>query len=377
MIILFIIFSIISIWLLIAYGMKKTIFQHLPWLWENIGKPLRDYMLVTSVRKITLAYFSLVSGLSVSLPLRKFSACVANGESIGWLSVELDDSNIDLYTCITIVAATVAYVWFLKYETAVLNSNNKSWIDKLMKKIDDAINFLSLIALSKKGCQVRFADGSSEIVINPLFKMATYKHKEDCIVEEPSADEKKKRAMDAVIQGSLSSVYMQSIVENSIQRVQPLNFYVCIGKELKSYAPIKVSLMCTNRDPLDDVYLQIEADNNAVEIIDTNRDVNTLNTDMFALKKRLDNRRVEDNKVKVHIPYINGGMEYHVETFYVKAPHDCKAFNLIWRLNARSYQQDGTLHVSVNPRYVHNERTSCKDIVGTVIEDYEEDIIQE
>ena len=98
---------------------------------------------------------------------------------------------------------------------------------------------------------------------------------------------------------------------------------------------------------------------------------------MFALKKRLDNRRVEDNKVKVHIPYINGGMEYHVETFYVKAPHDCKAFNLIWRLNARSYQQDGTLHVSVNPRYVHNERTSCKDIVGTVIEDYEEDIIQE
>ena len=83
MTILFIIFSIISIWLLIAYGMKKTIFQHLPWLWENIGKPLRDYMLVTSVRKITLAYFSLVSGLSVSLPLRKFSACVANGESIG------------------------------------------------------------------------------------------------------------------------------------------------------------------------------------------------------------------------------------------------------------------------------------------------------
>ena len=138
---------------------------------------------MTSVRKITLAYFSLVSGLSVSLPLRKFSACVANGESIGWLSVELDDSNIDLYTCITIVAATVAYVWFLKYETAVLNSNNKSWIDKLMKKIDDAINFLSLIALSKKGCQVLFADGSSEIVINPLFKMATYKHKEDCIVE--------------------------------------------------------------------------------------------------------------------------------------------------------------------------------------------------
>lgn len=125
------------------------------------------------------------------------------------------------------------------------------------------------------------------------------------------------------------------------------------------------------------MHVQIEADNNKVVILDTNRDVGAINADLIELKHRFENRRIKDNKVKIYTDSINGGMVYNIETFYIKTPHDCNAFNLIWRVNARSFQTEGMLHIKVSPYYVNEERTTDKGLFGTVIEDYEEDIIQE
>jgi len=376
MIIIFLIIAVISIGLLIAYWRKKPIFRHIPWLWNNIGRPLRDYLLVTSVRKITLAYFTLISGLSISIPWRKISACVSDGKSIGWLSFELDDGDIDIYTCIAVLAVTIAYVYFIKYETAKLDNNKQSWIDRLFEKIDDSQKLLSLIAQNKKECEVSFADGSNEIVIQPRFKRITYVHQSLSTVGKTSMSSTKKDLTTSVIQGGLSGKYMQALIDKQ-QCVQYARFYVCIGKHLLSYAPIDIILHSTGRDPLDDVYLQIEADNEDVRITDTNRELNGLNVNLMELQCRLQNRQVTNNKVRSHVATINGGLEFKIKTFYVKPPHDCKDFNLIWKVNARSFQRMGALHVKVSPEYIYERRTTQEDAMRTVVEDYEEDIKQE
>lgn len=377
MIILFIIIGVIFISCLIAYWNKKPIFYHVPWLWNNIGKPLRDYIMVVSVRRITLSYFLIISGLSFSLPFRKILACISNGESVSWMSIEFDESNIDIFTCITIIVITIAYLFFIRYETAVLDNNRQSWIDRLLKKIDEITNMLNLIAQNKKECHVSFSNGSNEITINPLFKIVRYERRPEKEEGKTYVASPKNTALETVIKGCLSQEYIQSISSKYNHKVKPLDLYVCIGKELKSYSPIDITFHSIGRDPLDDVYLQIIADNEKVKIIDTNREVNTIYVDIMEFKRRLNNRHIKDNTVNVHINTINGGMDYSINTFYIKVPHDCNELNLLWRVNARSFRKEGILHIIVSPNYVAENRISNNDNSGTFIEDVEEFIRQE
>lgn len=374
MIVIYTILTCVFIALLIAYWLKKPIFRHVPWLWRNIGRPLRDHILVISVRKITLGYFAAISGLSFSLPYRKIGACMATEKSIGWFSFEFDDGNIDLYTCIAIVALTVAYIWFLKYETRKLDRKEQSWIDRLLKKFDDGLNLLSVIAQNKKKCQILYADGSDEMVISPTFAEIKYVPEQRDTNDNTSVTPTSKEVLDALIKGSLSEEYIQSIINEQLQTVQPVKVSVCIGKQLKSYSPIHIVLHSTGRDPLDEVYIQIAADNKDVLIIDTNRKESSLYKDLIELQNRYENRRIADNRVKAHIGTLNGGLVYNIAPFYVKAPHDCQAFHLVWKVNARSFQAEGTLHVIVRPNFVYQIRTSNKRAGDTSIEDYEEDI---
>lgn len=58
-----------------------------------------------------------------------------------------------------------------------------------------------------------------------------------------------KNVIDAVIQGCLSDEYMQALMDNRSKQVNPSRFYVCIGKELKSYAPVDIFVRSVGGDP--------------------------------------------------------------------------------------------------------------------------------
>lgn len=379
MFIIFIILSIIFIFWFVAYFFKKPIMQHWPWLWKNIGMPLRDYLLVTSVRKITLAYFGLVTGLSVSIPWRRITAFMHSGKTDVLLSFEFDDSALDLYICIAIVVVSFGYYIFMRYETVKLAVGDITWIDRLMNSSEECNRLLGLIACVKRDCIVVFSDGTSEHVIQPKFRQEYYRAIGDMEPKQPEPIDMSNTStvVKHIVSGSLSSSYMQSLAEQRLETVRPAKISLVIDKINKSFAPIDVALSCTNRDPLDNVYLQIRADRDDIIIVDDNKDLGAANTDLFDFESRIKNRRIHDNTVSVKIPTINGGMEYNIRTFYIKAPYDCVDFYLLWNINARSYQNEGKLHVVVNPDYVPVYRKTPNNEEFIEYKDYVVDITRE
>lgn len=353
--------------------------QHWPWLWKNIGMPLRDYLIVTSVRKITLIYFGVVSGLSVSIPWRRITAFVHSGNTDILLSLEYDDSALDIYTCIAIAAISFGYYILMRYETAKLKAGEITWIDKLMSSSEECNSLLGLIACAKKDCVVVFSDGTSEHVIEPIYRQVYYQTFGDMEMKhpEPIDTSNTSAAVEHIVSGSLSTAYLQSLAEKSSMTVRPPKVSLVIGTINKSFVPIDLTLSCIDRDPLDNVDLQILADRDDIIIEDDNKDLSTSNIDLFDLDSRIKNRRIHDNAVSIKIPTINGGMVYHIRTFYVKVPYDCTDFYLRWDINARSYQNGGKLHVIVNPEYVPVYRKTHDNKTYMEYTDYVEDITRD
>ena len=40
---------------------------------------------------------------------------------------------------------------------------------------------------------------------------------------------------------------------------------------------------------------------------------------------------------------------FSIIPFFVKAPFNCRSFDLLWSVNARGFKKDDSLHVTVNP----------------------------
>lgn len=50
----------------------KWLEKRMPWIWEHIGAPIFRYYFVTTVRKITIIYFSTFGAIAAANPILKF-----------------------------------------------------------------------------------------------------------------------------------------------------------------------------------------------------------------------------------------------------------------------------------------------------------------
>ena len=74
----------------------------MPWIWKNMAKPIFQYFFVTTVRKITIRYFSLLAGLALTNPMLKL-----------WVKVNWNADNRSILVCLD---------W------------NQDWIDYMSRK---------------------------------------------------------------------------------------------------------------------------------------------------------------------------------------------------------------------------------------------------
>lgn len=352
MVILYIILALFFLVLLIRYCRKNTLFDKIPWLWENVGRPLRDYILNTTVRKITLAYFTVMNGLTFSLPIRKISAFLSDGRQIGWLSFELDDGNIDLWTTIIATLATISYYIFLRHEARKLDASSDGTLYKIQEDLSEIKDLQHKMLHNKKDCVMLFSEGVNTMVLRPLFKQVTYiprKRNETATSDVVSSDAKNSLTQSAIL-GSLSPSWIDSILKERTKIVKPTDFKLVIGEHNRSLSEVKLELHCTGEDALDDVYLQIRTDNLDIQFYDSDKEYNSsLHTDLSDMTRRYQNRRVEEKRVTSHIQSINGGMMFSIIPFFVKTPFNCRSFDLLWSVNARGFKKDDSLHVTVNP----------------------------
>ena len=49
----------------------KWLEKRMPWIWEHIGSPIFRYYFVTTVRKITIIYFSTFGAIAAANPILK------------------------------------------------------------------------------------------------------------------------------------------------------------------------------------------------------------------------------------------------------------------------------------------------------------------
>lgn len=97
-----------------------------PWVWENIGRPLMNYFFVTSVRKVTIRYFSIIALLNIGYPISKivFNAKTPNYQFS--TAFELDNTILDISAIILSLLLTIGYIFFILYEKSKVDKANDS-----------------------------------------------------------------------------------------------------------------------------------------------------------------------------------------------------------------------------------------------------------
>lgn len=113
----------------------------MPWIWKNMAKPIFQYFFVTTVRKITIRYFSLLAGLALTNPMLKLWVKVnwnADNRSI-LVCLDWNQDWIDYMSLGIAILATIVYFVFIRYEFKKLREPSCEILDAV-KDSDEKIN---------------------------------------------------------------------------------------------------------------------------------------------------------------------------------------------------------------------------------------------
>lgn len=94
-----------------------------PWLWKNICLPIFNYLFVTSVRKVTITYFHVMAGCSISFPINRFIIHLKHRNISFGALCEFNGSTFDwLLFCIACFSS-ISYIIYIIYETKKLKTS--------------------------------------------------------------------------------------------------------------------------------------------------------------------------------------------------------------------------------------------------------------
>ena len=124
----------------------------MPWIWEHIGSPIFRYYFVTTVRKISIIYFSTFGAIAAANPILKLCFKVNWNTNSGdvWASLDWGNDRIDITCVVLAFFITIAYCIYILYERKKLQipsdevlSDIKNVAESNSKKLEAALNRLS------------------------------------------------------------------------------------------------------------------------------------------------------------------------------------------------------------------------------------------
>ena len=106
--------------LFLTYRFRDRLEKYMPWIWENIGKPIFNYFFVISVRKVTMMYFATMAGLCIAFPAIQFA--IDKDHNIN-AAVTFNGSNFDWAAVIIAALLTIGYTIYILFETKYHKEN--------------------------------------------------------------------------------------------------------------------------------------------------------------------------------------------------------------------------------------------------------------
>ena len=136
----------------------KWLEKRMPWIWEHIGAPIFRYYFVTTVRKITIIYFSTFGAIAAANPILKLCFKInwntKNGDI--WASLDWGNDWIDITCVILALLLTFAYCIYILYERKKLQipsdevlAGIKNIGESNGRKLQAALNRLSNTSITK------------------------------------------------------------------------------------------------------------------------------------------------------------------------------------------------------------------------------------
>ena len=104
-VIIIVVFTIVVIFLFVKFMGNRW-----PWVWENIGRPLMNYFFVTSVRKVTIRYFSVLIVFNSGFPLLKLGINLTTPDYTFSTAFSFENTWLDWLSIILSLCATLVYM---------------------------------------------------------------------------------------------------------------------------------------------------------------------------------------------------------------------------------------------------------------------------
>lgn len=105
----------------------KWLEKRMPWIWEHIGAPIFRYYFVTTVRKITIIYFSTFGAIAAANPILKLCFKInwntKNGDI--WASLDWGNDWIDI-TCVILALLLTFLLLLIAFTFCMKGRNYKS-----------------------------------------------------------------------------------------------------------------------------------------------------------------------------------------------------------------------------------------------------------
>lgn len=231
------------------------------------------------------------------------------------------------------------------------------WIKKIMEHVDMERTAhipeyeCSLCFLSEEGT-------TDEITISPRYEKIAYIPEGFTRTEQEATPSAIPNWLDA----------MTSIRETYARISSPVVPKLNLASRTINHSYVPIQLVFSNKgtEPLDNLKVQISANDGRIFFADTNAE----DTFPFATIKSINDTYVTEDMIVQKAITVNPHDSLLFSHIYIYAPHDIDTFTLRWTMTSRTFRTDGVLTIHVVPQYEIDYREN-NYLAGTEkIQDY-------
>ena len=225
-----------------------------------------------------------------------------------------------------------------------------AWIRNIIKEVDKdrakvIPEYSALLLFNNNG------ELSEETVVAPMFLRRIYvRPNEEKNTEVTAVAAKQEAIRNAVFGNSLALIeYMSNMKPNNVVEAK------IVSKEIyHSYSPVKIVVVNNGNMALENVSIQIVADNENVRFRKSNENV------FMAIPEiaRSGSLFVDEKKVSMHYDILNPQVQYSLETFYVFVPLGIDKCSLKYMISSMQKRIDNELYITITPQYLKKEIVS-------------------
>ena len=236
-----------------------------------------------------------------------------------------------------------------------------TWIRNIMKEVDKdramvIPEYSALLLFNNNG------ELSEETVVTPTFLRRIYVRPNEEKNTEATAVAANQEAIRNVMAGNSLArwEYMLNKKPDNVVEAK------VVTKEIyHSYSPVEIVIVNNGNMALENVTIQIFADNEQIKFRKSNEKVYMACSDIV----RPGGLFVAERAVSKHYETLNPQVQYSLETFYVFVPLGIDKCNLKYTISSKQKRIDNELHITVKPQYHYQKTVSKTKEEGT----YEEE----